>query len=360
MTMASAYLFNIPGNPTVQISKEELRSLLRDIESELHRSKVYRLAVANLQKLLGSSEEQAKNLFKAVGREAITLAFKQFAQKNTDTLVAENDTELSTSLNETSCDSNLNCIHEEKQPELEVVNNTQANLSTSSQFETSINTEVNTNTETQNKTQKSINWLWQNKGLSKRQRAAQLAAEQRQESMCQIGETLRQAREAQGLTLQKLNIYTHISVNQMEAVENANFDLLPEDILIRGFIRVMANALGLNGILLANSLPISNQSKSILPSWYKNQKSSQQLNLEISPIHLYVGYTALVAGSLGGLSFISQQSNYQNLQNSQVIIPTSSSLCESKQKTAENNQTEVNSHTTGVCLGANISPPEAL
>jgi polyphosphate kinase len=71
MTMASAYFFNILRNSTVQISKDELRSLLGEIESELYQSKVYRLAVANLQKLLGSTDEQAKTLFKAVGREAI-------------------------------------------------------------------------------------------------------------------------------------------------------------------------------------------------------------------------------------------------------------------------------------------------
>jgi polyphosphate kinase len=97
MTMASAYFLNILRNSTVQISKDELRSLLREIESELYQSKVYRLAVANLQKLLGSTDEQAKTLFKAVGRQAITLAFKQFARKQqtvTDINLKVDDTEL--------------------------------------------------------------------------------------------------------------------------------------------------------------------------------------------------------------------------------------------------------------------------
>lgn len=146
----------------------------------------------------------------------------------------------------------------------------------------------------------------------------------------------------------------------MEAVENANLDILPEDILIRGFIRVMANALGLNGTILANSLPVLNQSKSVLPSWYQSKNSPGQLNLEIGPLHLYVGYTALVAGAVGGLSLISQQANNQAVQNSHVIIPTSSSLCESTQKTETNMKSGIKSHTIGVCIGSDISPPEAL
>jgi cytoskeletal protein RodZ len=367
MTMASAYLFNIPGNPTVQISKDELRSLLREIESELHRSKVYRLAVANVQKLLGSSEEQAKNLFKAVGREAITLAFKQFAHKNQEeTVVKEtslqvDNTELAELSNvdlEQSSNSPMNLKSQASEQSTELLNTAQTNSSSPSPASPDL--VANTTIEPQIETKTPIKWLWQNQKISKRQKSAQLAAEQRQESMRQIGEQLRQARESQGLTLQKLNIYTHISVQQMEAVENANFDLLPEDILIRGFIRVMANALGLNGTIIANSLPISNQSKSVLPSWYHNHKTSGSLNLEIRPIHLYLGYTALVAGAVGGLSLVSQQSNYQNLHNSHVIIPTSSSLCESSPQNKANIQTKNNSQTTDVCLGSNISPPEAL
>jgi hypothetical protein len=364
--MASAYLFNIPGNSTIQISKDELRSLLREIESELHRSKVYRLAVANLEKLLGASDEQAKNLFKAVGREAITLAFKQFARKNqaetvTETTLGEDHAHLSNvDLNESHNSHNLTVNTQSpaaNSPQELVVSTQETHLPLPPDISTI--TDIKTSTdELQDK--RPIKWLWQNQKISKRQRSAQTAAEQRQESLRKIGEQLKQAREAQGLTLQKLNIYTHISVSQMEALENANVDLLPEDILIRGFIRVMANALGLNGILLANSFPISNQSKSILPSWGQSQKSPGQFNLEIAPVHLYVGYTALVAGSVGGLSLLSQQSNYQNIQNSQVIIPTSSLLCESNKQQKANMQTAINSHTKDICLGSNISPPEAL
>ncbi|MFM2064524.1 MAG: hypothetical protein RLZZ507_4195 [Cyanobacteriota bacterium] len=364
MTMASAYLFNIPGNPTVQISKDELRSLLREIESELHRSKVYRLAVANVQKLLGASNEQATNLFKAVGREAITLAFQQFARKQESVEnihLPVDDTELSNVNIEQSSNSPLSFKSPASTSQTELVDTPQTNLPSTSESKLDQSDLVaNKTIEEPSKPKTPIKWLWQNHKLSKSQLAAQVAAEQRLESLRQIGEQLRQTRESQGLTLQKLNIYTHISVHQMEAVENADLEQLPEDILIRGFIRVMANALGLNGTILANSLPLPHQSKSVLPSWYQTKNSPRQFNLEISPTHLYVGYTVLVAGAVGGLSLISQQANNQAVQNSQVIIPTSSSLCESTLKTETNVKPGVKSKTTGVCLGSDISPPEAL
>lgn len=131
MTMASAYLFNIPGNPTIQISKDELRSLLREIESELHRSKVYRLAVANVQKLVGSSDEQATNLFKAVGREAISLAFKQFAKKQdsvTNIHLKADDTELSNVNLEESSNLPLNLQSLASNPQPGLVDATPNNL----------------------------------------------------------------------------------------------------------------------------------------------------------------------------------------------------------------------------------------
>lgn len=79
MTTTPVYLLTIPGNSSIQISQDDLRSLLGQIETKLHRSQVYRNALATLQNLLGSSSEQAKVLFKAISREAIALSFQQFA-----------------------------------------------------------------------------------------------------------------------------------------------------------------------------------------------------------------------------------------------------------------------------------------
>ncbi|PLZ31854.1 hypothetical protein CBP10_10835, partial [Fischerella thermalis WC558] len=77
MVTTPVYFLQILGNPSIEISQDELRSLLGEIEAELHNSQVYRRALATIQKLLGDSAEQGKMLLKAVGREAIGLAFRQ-------------------------------------------------------------------------------------------------------------------------------------------------------------------------------------------------------------------------------------------------------------------------------------------
>jgi len=333
MTMTPPYLIKIPGNSAIEISQEELRSLLGGIEAELHRSKVYRQAVAVLQKLLGSSEE-AKTLFKAVGREAIGLAFQQFAHyaqavdtnKQTDT-EAEQSNQI----------------------------NPQKDLSTSSTDDVT-NTSIN-NLESSQKNHPVtalMNWLKPDQKTNTAELAKQTLDQQRQEIMRQIGQQLKQAREAKGFSFRDLSIYTLLPIHQMEAVENGNLDLLPEDIIVRGFIRVMGNALGLNGIMLANSLPATHSVPSVLPSWSQPKHSKRQ-GLELRPMHLYVGYTALVAGTVGGLSLISQPGKVDTTINPEVT--PSSSISQSTQKTTKPG---IKSSPKGISVGSDIAPPEAL
>ncbi|EFA74401.1 conserved hypothetical protein [Raphidiopsis brookii D9] len=204
-------------------------------------------------------------------------------------------------------------------------------------------------------------WPWKNQKPSKSRLAAKKAEEERLESLRQIGEQLKKARESQGLTLHKLTMYTYISPNQMAAVENGDMEKLPEDVLLRGFIRIMGNALGLNGADLANSLPVRNECKSILPSWYKNQRPSRSLSIELSPTHLYLGYTALVAGAVSGLSMMYEQANNQGIKNFQSTTPCLSSLCGSDEKaTNVNDQSTMQHGRVGNSFGPQISPPEAL
>jgi len=88
------YLLKTPGNHTIEISQDQLRSVLGEIEAELHRSQVYRRVLATLNKMLGSSAEQAKILVKAVSREAIALAFQQFAQQHQEVADISQQTEV--------------------------------------------------------------------------------------------------------------------------------------------------------------------------------------------------------------------------------------------------------------------------
>ena len=61
-----------------------------------------------------------------------------------------------------------------------------------------------------------------------------------------IGNTLRGARQRQGLTLQEISRDTKISVHVLEAIERNETDALPGGLFIRSYLRAYANHVGLN------------------------------------------------------------------------------------------------------------------
>lgn len=62
-----------------------------------------------------------------------------------------------------------------------------------------------------------------------------------------IGEQLRSAREAQGWTLAEAAKRTKVKLEQLDKLEKNQFDLLPSLAYARGFIRIYARELGLDG-----------------------------------------------------------------------------------------------------------------
>lgn len=368
MATTPVYLLKILGNPTIEISQDELRTLLGEIEAELHRSKVYRRAVAMLQNLLGSSSDQANVLFKSIGREAIGLAFRQFVQQYQK---LEENQQPESSINETSptekTGSTDDLSHGLSRCITHVTLNEQTTTETDTQPALPSGTQVKSHTanhstkakEEHLKTKKSIKWLTPGKKRKEAELAKQIAAEQRIENLRQIGEQLRQVRESQGLSLGQLHVYTHVPLHHMEAVENGDWELLPEDVYLRGFIRVMANALGLNGTNLVASLAAPEPVKAIVPVSYQ-QKTRFGFGIALHPVHLYVGYAALVAGSVGGLSVMaSQQANADRLIDKDAATPASSSFTHSSQDIKPISKPGLSS-SAHVTVGPDIAPPEAL
>ena len=353
MVMTSMYSLSMPGQPSIEISQDELRSLLSEIEAQLHNSPVYRRALATVQKLLGDSSDQAKLLFKAVGREAIGVAFRQLSlhsQAVTDTtpeveenteISIESSSDLSECLTIVKASPTTNSIEEETG---------------------SLQTELaDTTTQTVNKLQgvrpqNPLKWL-KSKKPSKAQIAKQAKAEERLEKFREIGQQLKQARESRGLCLSDLNMYTHIPAHQMAAVEKGDMESLPADVYVRGFIRVMGNALGLNGVILAASLPTPETKESLVPSLFQSDKTPK-LGLDISPMHLYVGYTALVAGAVGGLSLVSQHNAEKAVNTDEA--PSGSQVSESFKHKQNKAKPGIKSSNAGITIGSDIAPPEAI
>ncbi len=67
--------------------------------------------------------------------------------------------------------------------------------------------------------------------------------------MFEIGSSLREARERQGRNYSDLENKTKIRTRYLKALEEERFDLLPATAYVRGFIRVYADELGLEGQL---------------------------------------------------------------------------------------------------------------
>jgi cytoskeletal protein RodZ len=63
--------------------------------------------------------------------------------------------------------------------------------------------------------------------------------------MAQLGQLLREAREAKGITLADAEHVTRIRLAYLEALEAEQFDCLPGDVYARGFLRSYAQFLGL-------------------------------------------------------------------------------------------------------------------
>ncbi len=400
--MTSVYTLTLSGNSTIEISQDELRSILGDIETELHRSKVYRCALTNTQKLLGSSAEQAKVLFKAVGREAIGLAFRQFIQQHQKVIAVKQETSNEISNSEISSNEmsrnemssheisgnkiSSNQISSNQISNIESPTNSQNADTTSepvasesqtptdlSNYLTSARPQPTLTAKSKNadKVKKSryanaaknssnplMNLLNSNKKASLAQLEQQML-QHRKKILLEIGQQLKEARELRHLSLEQLNTYTHVPVHKMEAVENGQWELLPEDVFVRGFIRVMGNALGMNGTALAASIPLADpKTQSVLPSWYEDPNSSTDWTLQIRPIHLYVGYTAFVAGAIGGLHFVSQQADTDKLlMNSN---PGKSSISHKQQDKEPITKPGLQSNISGVVVGSDIAPPEAM
>lgn len=142
--------------------------------------------------------------------------------------------------------------------------------------------------------------------MSKAERA-QLFARERETACHRIGTTLRQARESQGISVGQLYSKTLVQVFYIKALEAGNIEQLPEDIYLRGFIRRLGNALGLDGSALAKSLP-KQTNDSPVPSWYSPEMKHAHKSIGgVTPVHLYAGYTAAMAAAVGGLGWLTSQ-----------------------------------------------------
>lgn len=136
---------------------------------------------------------------------------------------------------------------------------------------------------------------------------SQLASlpEQPTAKLAEIGTQLRLKRQEQGLSLEEVAAKTRIRRQLLQALELAQLEELPEPIYIRSFIRQYADMLGLDGLELSNSFPMSDRRLSIKPVWMRLPAA------QLRPIHLYLLYILVIVFTVNTLSQMLSHSNLQ-------------------------------------------------
>jgi hypothetical protein len=371
MALESTYCLSVAENTTVEISKEKLRSILSQIESELHCSEVYQRTLAGLQTMLGEAAGNAQLLVKAVGREAIRLAVGEFAKhyklvpvpspeagvakEAQPSVDSDKDFRQDSSSSRSTADDFLPDLaasdSNQEKSELDVI-------AAPAKSEDSGKPPSPTSTPP--------GFTKPPKKLTKTELAAQIASQERDERLRKIGRELQHARQAHTLTVRQLYHQTLVQPHHIQALELGRFDQLPEDVYVRGFIRLLGDALGLDGAAMAASLPAPDPVKSVVPSWQRAKSAGGLLagglagGFQLSPVHLYLGYTALVAGAVGGLSLMSQPSTAGGPIEPNPAASSHSSASGSNQ-VAETAATPGLKYTKiGVAVAADIAPPELI
>ncbi|MBW4525821.1 MAG: helix-turn-helix domain-containing protein [Phormidium tanganyikae FI6-MK23] len=132
------------------------------------------------------------------------------------------------------------------------------------------------------------------------------AEQHRREGLARLGAQIRTARQVRAMSIAELHSKTLVPVHQIQAIEAGHGAHLPEDVYLRGFIQRIAKVLNLDSVRLLDLLPAVDPVKAVLPTWYHPQKRSIELGgMALKPVHLYLGYAAVLSG---GLVWLSHQS----------------------------------------------------
>lgn len=128
---------------------------------------------------------------------------------------------------------------------------------------------------------------------------------QQQEQLIALGSVLRDAREANGQTLDEVASKVLVRPRLLVALEEGSTSELPEPVYVRGLIRRYGDVLGLDGEALSAQYVA-------LPTFKGTGRSWSAESVQLRPHHLYGAYVVLIAVSVSGLSYLMQRAIPQN------------------------------------------------
>lgn len=134
-------------------------------------------------------------------------------------------------------------------------------------------------------------------------RAERVEAQDWEECVRKLGQELLQVRQDRGISLYQLHLQTLVPLNHLKALETGQIDKLPEDIYVRGFLRRLGDALGLDGARMAASIPARVVNSLDSPT----HRNASSLGFSLAPAHFYFGYAVLMVVSVGALLLLSHQ-----------------------------------------------------
>lgn len=284
------------------LSPKELRQILSEIEAQLQNSQVYRRTLKGFQDRLGEGAEGMPMLIKALGREAIQLSLQHF--------VDQYQRQFSESQRSSTAIAPVTSSKSSPKPS--------PSCGVKSQKTGAVDAGVSSRTKPS---------LPRPQKLSKVQLAQQKKQQEKEERWKKIGEQLQKARLGRSLSLDRLHALTRIPIHELKALEAGDFEHLPEEIYLHGFVRRLSIVLGLDSKNILSSLPEPDITHSVIPSWSSLATQKSQ-GFYLQPAHLYLGYTALMASAVGGLAWLygdapSGAAQEQPLEAPEFSIPAS-------------------------------------
>lgn len=386
---------------TIEVSQESFRSVLGQIEAELLCSDTYSHALASLQTMLGEAASAAEILIRAVSREAVKLAFQRFpkTQKTemqelqespnlsiptiTNTVITSptfGSSALTTATEFTAVreldPSQASVPIFYRRSTVELPPTTEADPENTEKADRDPETppedkeppkgegQVESATPgavvVQGNSFPGFSFLQKHKKLTKEETTA-LAIQQRKDCLCELGRELRQGRELRSLSIQHIHSLTLVPMHHIEAIESGEIEKLPQDIYVRGFIRRLGDAVGLNGIAMADALPKLDAFETY-NSYLSVSDSDLADGFQMNSAHLYIGYTALMAGAVGGVAWLSQQPVVPGQPLPETVVTPPASVAPVKARETQTPRPGVKKSTThgGMVLGADMSPPEMI
>ncbi len=370
---ASSYSFS--GKIPIQIDQDGWRSLLTNMETETETSQIYTHLLTNVKTALEEAAAKTEAQVKALGAEAIKLNLKNLTRTLLPKREASSKDLISSQKNHT--EEPENSLLEQQIYEEQLIQNhpnqfekdMSTNLTTSvdpeitnesiSVYIDSEKTEIHLLENHQNSTEEfelENNQQKRKKRLTKAEQLA-LLIQERNTYLQQLGEKLRKARQMRCLSIKQIHKQTFVPLHYLQAMEKGQIEELPEDVYLRGFIFRIGNALGFDGAALAAELPISDPLQGLMPSWYK---SNQNFGFSLNPVHLYVGYAALMAGAVSGLSWMSQQPPNPGAKMIPELPEATDAVAHSDQHLGTIKTPGLKSSTSHIVVGSDMAQPEIM